>query len=99
VIGNWRLKFWIRQTTGRACMKSLTRLDPSSRRPWVRAAPLISIAGPPGKLESRRVKYAVKDLKRPRVKYSLLGTKNRLPSNRQRMLFAVVWRSDYEVVK
>jgi hypothetical protein len=27
----------------------------SSRRPWVRAATLISIAGPPGKLESRRV--------------------------------------------
>ena len=37
-------------------MKSLTRLDPSSRRPWVRAPPLISIAQPPGKLQSRRVK-------------------------------------------
>ena len=44
--------------------------------------------------------FAVKDLKRPRAKYSLLGTKNRLPSNPQRMLaFTVVWRSDYEVVE
>jgi hypothetical protein len=43
--------------------------------------------------------FAVKDLKRPRVKYSLVGTKNRLPSNPQGMLFTVVWRSDYEVVR
>jgi hypothetical protein len=54
VIGNWRIKTWPRQKTSMACMKSLTRLDPSSRRPWVRAATLISIAAPPGKLESRR---------------------------------------------
>jgi hypothetical protein len=44
-------------------------------------------------------KIAVKDLKRPRVKYSLLGSKNRLPPIRQGMLCTVVWRSDYEVVK
>ena len=44
-------------------------------------------------------KIAVKDLKRPRAKYSLLGTKNWLPSNRQRVLFTVVWRSLYQVVK
>ena len=44
-------------------------------------------------------KITVKDLKRPRVKYSVLGTKNRLPSNRQGMLFTVAWRSDYEVVE
>jgi hypothetical protein len=81
-------------------MKSLTRLDSSSRRPWVRAPPLISIAAPPGELKSRSLgEFAVKDLKSPRVKYSLLGTKNRLPSNAQGMLFTVVWRSDYEVVR
>jgi hypothetical protein len=37
-------------------MKSLTRLDLSiSERPWARAPPLISIAPPPGKLQSRQV--------------------------------------------
>jgi hypothetical protein len=42
-IGDWELaiKIWFRQTTGRACIKSLTCLDPSSQRPWIRAAPLI----------------------------------------------------------
>jgi hypothetical protein len=44
-------------------------------------------------------KIAVKDRKRQRAKYSVLGTKNRLPSNRQRMLFTVAWRSLYQVVK
>jgi hypothetical protein len=56
-------------------MKSLTRLDPSSQRPWVRAPPLISIAQPPGELQIASGEFVVKDLKRPRAKYSLLGTK------------------------
>jgi hypothetical protein len=80
-------------------MKSLTRLDPSSRRPWASAATSALSAAIPREAPIASGKIAVKDLKRPRVKYSLLGTKNRLPSNRQRMLFTVVWRSLYQVVK
>ena len=80
-------------------MKSLTRLDLSGQRPWVRAAPPISIAATSKEAPIASGEFAVKDLKRPRVKYSLLGTKNRLPPNRQGMLFTVAWRSDYEVVK
>jgi hypothetical protein len=42
-IGDWELaiKNLEGQTTGRRFIKSLTRLDPSSQRPWVRASPLI----------------------------------------------------------
>jgi hypothetical protein len=65
-------------------MKSLTRLAP---RATSREAPIAS------------GEFAVKDLKRPRAKYSVLGTKNGPPSNRQGMLFTVAWRSDYEVVR
>jgi hypothetical protein len=49
VIGNWRIKTWPCPTTRMTCMKSLTGLDPSSRRPWARAPPITSIArNPPG---------------------------------------------------
>jgi hypothetical protein len=83
-------------------MKSLTRLDPSSQRPWVRAP--ASATSHLNSATSRGApiasgEFAVKYLKRPRAKYSLLGNKNRLPSNAQRMLFTVAWRSDYEVVR
>jgi hypothetical protein len=49
-------------------MKSLTRLDLGSRRPWARAAPLISL----NSCTSRGApivsgEFAVKDLKRPRA--------------------------------
>jgi hypothetical protein len=80
-------------------MQSLTRLDPSSRRPWVRTPPSALSAAIPREALIASGEFAVKDLKRPRVKYSLLGTKKRLPLNRQGMLFTVVWRSDYEVVR
>jgi hypothetical protein len=49
-IGDWELanKNLALSNDGEGCIKSLTRFDLSSQRPWVRAPP-------PGELQSRRV--------------------------------------------